>query len=129
MANLDGRSLPLISMPYQERSVPFGGVARDVRWMTSTITESSNTNVSVLASMLFLVDVPFSFFGDLVTLPKVLIAPCEVWHGPSQVGSQGDTPELGGTARAPGEATASPLPKVEAGLGLAARSEEGAAPR
>jgi uncharacterized protein YceK len=53
LANLDGREYPLMGMPGQIMPRPFGGVARDVKWM-------------------FILDLPLSLIGDVVTLPKTI---------------------------------------------------------
>lgn len=59
LANLDGRKLALIDMGHQETPTPFGGVGRDLRWIAS-------------GAVFFIMDIPFSLFADIVTLPKVL---------------------------------------------------------
>ncbi len=64
MANLDGRRLPAPSPPGQVVTRPFGGVQRDIEWAKST---ESPENLRYVA------DLPLSFFGDLVTLPKTVI--------------------------------------------------------
>ena len=64
MANLDGRQLPPPSPPGQALTIPFGGVRRDIEWARST--ESP-------ANLRYVADLPLSFFGDLVTLPKTVI--------------------------------------------------------
>jgi hypothetical protein len=61
MANLDGSEYALLHIPHQEAPKPFGGVARDVRWI-----RSGSLGIFCVA------DVPFSLVGDVVTLPKVL---------------------------------------------------------
>jgi len=58
LANLDGRKLAMIDLPHQEAPKPFGGVCRDIRWITSGM-------------VYFVEDIPFSLVGDIVTLPKV----------------------------------------------------------
>ena len=67
IANLDGRKLPLIDLPHQEAPKPFGGVGRDIRWMSS-------------GAVFFAADIPFSLVGDIVTLPKVILATNEEWE-------------------------------------------------
>jgi uncharacterized protein YceK len=61
MANLEGRELALIDLPHQEEAKPFGGVERDFRWISS-------------GAVIFAADIPFSLVGDMVTLPKVIMA-------------------------------------------------------
>lgn len=63
MANLEGKSRPMISQVHVEEPRPFGGVGRDIRW-TSTITFPAN--------LIFLGDLPLSLVGDVVTLPRTL---------------------------------------------------------
>ncbi|OAI49620.1 hypothetical protein AYO44_06345 [Planctomycetaceae bacterium SCGC AG-212-F19] len=64
MANLEGRKLALIDLPHQEAPTPFGGVGRDIRWISSGV-------------VCFVADIPFSLVGDIVTLPKVISANSE----------------------------------------------------
>jgi hypothetical protein len=61
MANLDGRIFPLMGMR-EERPRAFGGVRRDVGWLSS---------VPVPVNLLFAVDLPVSLVADVVTLPQV----------------------------------------------------------
>jgi hypothetical protein len=71
MANLDGRKLALIDLPHQEVPTPFGGVGRDVRWISS-------------GGVFFVADIPLSLIGDIVTLPKVAwirLEGYELWWG------------------------------------------------
>lgn len=63
MANLDGRSRPLLDRINQEAPRPFGGVRKDFQWLKS---------IKVPANLIFLADVPFSLVGDVVTLPRTL---------------------------------------------------------
>jgi uncharacterized protein YceK len=64
MANLDGRQLPANSPPGEVLTTPFGGVKRDVAWAKTA--ESTD-------KLRYVADLPLSFFGDLVTLPKTVI--------------------------------------------------------
>jgi uncharacterized protein YceK len=69
MANLDGRRLALIDFTHQIEPMPFGGVGRDMTWICS-------------GGLFFVVDLPFSLVGDIVTLPRVLWtmhAGYEIW--------------------------------------------------
>lgn len=59
MANLEGKNLPLIDSGGIEQPKPFGGVGRDIRWISS-------------GNVYFCIDIPFSLMGDIVTLPRVL---------------------------------------------------------
>jgi hypothetical protein len=63
MANLEGKSLPMISHVQVEEPRPFGGVGRDIRWI-STMTPPAN--------LMFVGDLPLSLVGDVVTLPRTL---------------------------------------------------------
>ena len=64
MANLDGRPLPTQGLSGQETTAPFGGVRRDMVWLK---TAPAPVNLKYAA------DLPLSFIGDLVTLPKTVI--------------------------------------------------------
>jgi uncharacterized protein YceK len=64
MANLDGRALPTSGTAGGELTKPFGGVKRDMVWMKNTPAP---------AKLKYAADLPLSFFGDLVTLPKTVI--------------------------------------------------------
>jgi hypothetical protein len=59
MANMAGREQPLMSLPGQVPTKPFGGVGRDLKWIAS-------------GNIFLIPDIPFSLVGDVVTLPKVL---------------------------------------------------------
>lgn len=59
MANVSGKKLALISLPNQEVPKPFGGLDRDIRWISE-------------GSIFFIMDMPLSLAGDIVTLPFVL---------------------------------------------------------
>ena len=61
MANIDGRKYPLIGARDQVPPAPFGGMDRDLRWISS-------------GGVVFIIDLPLSLVGDIVTLPKVLSA-------------------------------------------------------
>jgi hypothetical protein len=61
-ANLVGKDYPLLGDHRPETTRPFGGVGRDLRWITT---------VTVPVNVIFLADLPVSLVGDLVTLPKV----------------------------------------------------------
>ena len=58
LANLNGQSYPL--MGGTEPTRPFGGVRRDVRWVSS---------VAAPYNLMFVADFPVSLAGDIVTLP------------------------------------------------------------
>ncbi len=64
MANLDGRPLPAKDLAGQETTKPFGGVRRDIVWLKSGQAPSN---------LKYAADLPLSFVGDLVTLPKTVI--------------------------------------------------------
>jgi uncharacterized protein YceK len=64
MANLDGRPLPTPGLSGHETTAPFGGVKRDMIWLKSAPAP---------ANLKYAADLPLSFFGDLVTLPKTVI--------------------------------------------------------
>jgi uncharacterized protein YceK len=64
MANLDGRKLPANSPPGEVLTTPFGGIKRDVAWAKSTDSPDK---------LRYVADLPLSFFGDLITLPKTVI--------------------------------------------------------
>ena len=64
MANLDGRPLPTQAFVGQETTKPFGGVRRDIIWMKSGRAPDN---------LKYAADLPLSFLGDLVTLPKTVI--------------------------------------------------------
>jgi hypothetical protein len=64
MANLDGRPLPTPGLSGQEKTLPFGGVKRDMVWMKSGQSPDR---------LKYAADLPLSFFGDLFTLPKTVI--------------------------------------------------------
>jgi hypothetical protein len=63
MANLQGKRLPAISRTDVEETRPFGGVARDARWISS---------LGGLSSLIFVADLPWSLVGDILTLPRTL---------------------------------------------------------
>jgi hypothetical protein len=62
MANMEGKKLPLLSPVDEEEPRPFGGVGRDIRWI-------SRLNPP---SLIFVPDIPLSLIGDLATLPRAL---------------------------------------------------------
>ena len=64
MANLDGRALPTRRVASGEQTKPFGGVKRDMVWMKTTPAPSN---------LKYAADLPLSFVGDIVTLPKTVI--------------------------------------------------------
>jgi uncharacterized protein YceK len=88
MANLDGREYALISLPGQVKPRPFGGVARDAEWMlglrgrdtgatdasraTPGVPSVRDTLALIAIEGFFVVDLPFSLVGDIVTLPKTI---------------------------------------------------------
>ena len=75
MANLDGREHALISMPGAVEPKPLGGVARDAQWVVNAASCAPEQPVAgVLCSTWFVLDMPFSLVGDLVTLPRVFVA-------------------------------------------------------
>ena len=55
-ANLEGKNLPALAPGKQYEPVAFGGVRNDIRWCHSI-------------SLLFLLDLPLSIAGDVITLP------------------------------------------------------------
>ena len=63
MANMQGKKLPALSQVQVEEPRPFGGVGRDIRWISS---------LPVPANLMFVADLPFSLVGDVVTLPTTL---------------------------------------------------------
>jgi hypothetical protein len=63
LANLNGRTFPLMGQR-EERPSAFGGIRRDVGWLTS---------VSKPVNLLFAVDLPVSLVADAITLPAVKI--------------------------------------------------------
>lgn len=67
MANLSGRQFALISRPGEVPVQPFGGVSRDVAWM-----KNATRLGDPVATAFFVADVPFSFVGDVVTLPQTI---------------------------------------------------------
>ena len=78
MANLEGKRRALIDIPDKERNKPtvFGGVGLDADWIGLTfenVYEEPVRIIFVVPMTLFCVaDMPFSFVGDLVTIPRVL---------------------------------------------------------
>ena len=91
MANLDGRETPNqyeygISLQGQPNvgpimPRPFGGVARDVKWMTAPIRgdafwdKESNVTRAVylpVTTAFFSLDMPLSLVGDILSLPKTI---------------------------------------------------------
>jgi len=74
-ANLDGRALPLISTPGEIKPMPFGGVVRDAQWVHHVATfDPEHPVAGALCSTIFVLDMPFSLVGDVVTLPQAFIA-------------------------------------------------------
>jgi uncharacterized protein YceK len=65
MANLDGRPHPWPGQVGQDPPLPFGGVKKDVVWIKTT---------GIPGNLMFVADLPVSFVGDLVTLPKTVIS-------------------------------------------------------
>ena len=63
MANLEGKSHPMLSHVDVEEPRPFGGVGRDIRWVWT---------VTFPANLMFVGDLPLSLVGDVVTLPRTL---------------------------------------------------------
>ena len=63
MANLQGKSRPMLSQVHVENPRPFGGVGRDIRWISS---------IEHPANLLFVADLPLSFVSDIITLPRTL---------------------------------------------------------
>lgn len=61
MANLDGRTTPMLDLPHQAPTTAFGGVTRDVRWVSE-------------GKVLYAADLPLSLVGDVVTFPRVMNA-------------------------------------------------------
>jgi hypothetical protein len=64
MANIEGRRQPSPSPAGQEVSRPFGGVRRDIEWLQAG---------KAPGNLVYAADLPLSFVGDLVTLPKTVI--------------------------------------------------------
>jgi hypothetical protein len=64
MANIEGRKLPAQGRPGEVVTTPFGGIRRDIEWAQSTDSPEK---------LRYVADLPLSFFGDLVTLPKTVI--------------------------------------------------------
>jgi uncharacterized protein YceK len=77
VANMKGQSHALMGLPDRETRA-FGGVANDVRWVGErgrSLTERDELEmipVKLAVMAWFVVDLPFSLAGDIVTLPKVL---------------------------------------------------------
>lgn len=65
MANLDGRPHPWPGQAGGDPPVPFGGVRKDVGWIKTT---------GFPGNLMFVGDIPVSFVGDVVTLPKTVIS-------------------------------------------------------
>lgn len=66
VSNIQGTNYPMMEEPGQYPTTPFGGVERDVRHMKETRAWSP------LAVVFHLTDMPFSFAGDVVTLPYTI---------------------------------------------------------
>lgn len=66
MFNLTGHEPWLMGPAPTRPIVPFGGVDNDLRWMKRGISEDGWEPGPIVAAA---IDVPFSFVGDLVTLP------------------------------------------------------------
>jgi uncharacterized protein YceK len=62
--NVTGHEPWLIGPPPERPIEPFGGVDNDVRWISRGFPESAP-----LARVAGAIDMPFSFVGDLITLP------------------------------------------------------------
>jgi hypothetical protein len=58
-ANMNGKSLPLFCLPSGKPPEVFGGVGWDIRWISD-------------GKWGFVFDLPFSFVGDLISIPEVL---------------------------------------------------------
>ncbi len=76
ISNINGSPTLLLpdSTPFavRERPTPFGGVRRDLRWAAAAIGGTVKDPRSALLIVPVALDVPLSFFGDIVTLPDVL---------------------------------------------------------
>ena len=83
MVNLDGREWPYHFELGQKGPVmpqPFGGVARDLKWMTFPLWDEKCANEALAkklthfaaTTIFWTMDVPFSLVGDVVTLPKTI---------------------------------------------------------
>ena len=83
MVNLDGREWPYSFELGQKGPMmpqPFGGVARDLKWMTFPLWDEQCANEEpgkrfihcAGTSVFWGLDVPLSFVGDVVTLPKTI---------------------------------------------------------
>jgi hypothetical protein len=63
MANMRGKKAPMLSHVGVEEPRPFGGVGRDIRWVAS---------LKFPYNLMYVADIPLSFIGDVVTLPRSL---------------------------------------------------------
>lgn len=65
----------------QQAPTAFGGVSRDFKWAAETMSVDCPLPNKVLIgwprSTLYMVDVPFSLLGDLVTLPMIYMSEAE----------------------------------------------------
>jgi len=66
MFNVTGHEPWLMGPPPKRQIVPFGGVDNDIRWMARGIRPDEVNFAPIAAAT---IDLPFSFIGDVVTLP------------------------------------------------------------
>ncbi len=71
MANMAGKRLPAIAPGGLYEPRPFGGVRNDIRWTWN-------------GNLFGVFDLPFSFVGDVVTLPIILLKKLDPRVAPSQ---------------------------------------------
>lgn len=64
--NINGHEPWMIGPPPERAIVPFGGVDNDVRWMSRGIGPGNWKPYCIAAAA---IDMPFSFVGDIITLP------------------------------------------------------------
>ena len=67
--NLNGKEPWVLGPPPERQTVPFGGIDNDVRWMTRGVPLMGAPLCVVAAA----VDMPFSFVGDILTLPYTFL--------------------------------------------------------
>jgi uncharacterized protein YceK len=78
LANLQGRSSPIsMVLPPETPPTAFGGVAGDFRIISGACEDS----LCMLVSPFLLVDLPFSFIGDTISLPLVYVRHAQWQHG------------------------------------------------
>lgn len=76
MANFDVEGRRKAGVP--QPPTAFGGVHRDFKWAAETMTVNCPLPNKMLIGLpratIYMIDVPFSAVGDLVTLPMVVLA-------------------------------------------------------